>query len=187
MSATVIRQRPEGRPGQPKPACQILILHEDFAAYTQAVEVCRRLMEQFAAELDFNIKCWNFIELTEPNCARHAAKTAAVADILLLSLRTAELPPVFERWLENFFILRSAPDGALALVVNNSENRATSLATVLARLEQMAGLLGMDFVPLLSRETADLDLIVPSETQPVLASPLYLSEQPQFDHWGLNE
>ena len=41
-------------------------------------------MERFASELDFDIKCWNFIELADPNCARHAAKTASSADIILV-------------------------------------------------------------------------------------------------------
>jgi len=68
-----------------KPVCQILILHEDFTAYSRAVEVCRRVMERFASELDFDIKCWNFIELADPHCARHAAKSAGASDIILLS------------------------------------------------------------------------------------------------------
>ena len=43
--------------------CQILILCEDFAAYQRAAEVCRRMMAQFASELDFDFKCWNFTAL----------------------------------------------------------------------------------------------------------------------------
>jgi len=137
-----------------KPACQVLILHEDFSAYSRAVEVCRRVMERFASELDFNIKCWNFIELADPNCARHAAKTASTADIILLSVRTAPLPMEIERWLDSFFATRFRAEGVLALVMNGPNGLPFGRAELLKRLEQLAGRLGMDFLSLLSDDDA---------------------------------
>jgi len=92
-----------------KPVCQILILHEDFTAYSRAVEVCRRVMERFASELDFDIKCWNFIELADPHCARHAAKSAGASDIILLSMDTAETTTELDRWLADSFTARFRP------------------------------------------------------------------------------
>jgi hypothetical protein len=131
-----------------KPACQVLILHEDFSAYSRAVEVCRRVMEQFANELDFDIKCWSFIELADPNCARHAAKTAGAADIILISMGKAQLPVELDRWLDFFFIARFQTEGVLAVVLNSPASPPVELESLLSRVEQVAARLGMDFISL---------------------------------------
>jgi hypothetical protein len=130
-----------------KPVCQILILHEDFPAYSRAVEVCRRLMERFASELEFNIKCWNCIELADPNCARHAAKTAGASDIILLSLQTPQTPKAFDQWFESFFIARFRTEGVLALLLNDP-NLPPAGQKLAARLERITQRLGMDFLSL---------------------------------------
>jgi len=148
MRGSAIRRKGAASFEELKPACQVLILHEDFSAYTRAVELCRRVMERFASEMDFDIKCWNFIELADPNCARHAAKTAAAADIILLSMQTV-LPPVeLDRWLDFFFASRFKTEGVLALVLNRQDSLAGEQAKLLQRLQQLAGRLGMDFISL---------------------------------------
>jgi len=131
-----------------KPASQFLILHEDFPAYARAVEVCRRVMEQFGSEVDFDVKCWNFIELADTNCARHAAKTASTADIVLFALRNAQPPAELEQWLDDFFHSRHQPGGVLVLVLNSYENPPLPLERLLLRLEQLSERLDMDFVSL---------------------------------------
>jgi hypothetical protein len=143
--------RPKGAAGfaTSKPACQVLILHEDFSAYGRAVEVCRRLMERFGSDLDFDIKCWNFIELADPNCARHAAKTAGAADIILLSMHTAELPASVEKWLDDSFGARFTAEGVLALVISGAAGPPAGFEQLTLRLRDLATRLGMDFISLL--------------------------------------
>ena len=129
-----------------KPVCQILILHEDFTAYSRAVEVCRRVMERFASELDFDIKCWNFIELADPNCARHAAKSAGASDIILLSMDTAETTTELDRWLADSFTARFRPEGVLALVLNHPAGPPSARQKLIGGLESRARRLGLDFL-----------------------------------------
>lgn len=129
-----------------EPALQILILHEDFSAYSHAVEICRLLMQRFAGELDFNIKCWNFIELADPNYARHAARTAGMADLILLSTQTPRLPAELDWWLDTFFVSRFRPDGALALILNAPCRPHPALENLGSRLKVLADRLGMDFI-----------------------------------------
>jgi hypothetical protein len=131
-----------------EPGRQILILYEDFAAYSRAVEVCRGLMEQFAST-DFDIRCWNFIELADFNCARHAAKAAGAADLILLSMGTVETPVELDQWLDFTFTVRFKPDGVLALVWSVSAPPPATLEKLGLRLGQLAGGLGMDFISLL--------------------------------------
>lgn len=157
MRASVIRNQGAASFEELKPVCQVLILHEDFPAYSHAVEICRGVMERFASELDFNIKCWSFIELADPNCARHAGKTAGAADIILLSTRADVIPTEVERWLDAFFATRFRPDGILALLTN-----ARSMAgppALAGRLEKLATRFGMDFLSLLPDD--DIRAILP--------------------------
>jgi hypothetical protein len=139
-----------------RPACQVLILYEDFPAYSRAVELCRRVMERFAAELDFDIKCWSFIELADPVSARHATKTAGTTDIILLSMQTTRPPMELDRWLDFFFVSRFRAEGVLALVLNNRDNPPAEMKKLLVRLEQSAARLGMDFISLFSGDDAPL-------------------------------
>ena len=145
-----------------KPACQILILHEDFACYSFAVEICRSVMDRFSSELDFDIKCWNFIELADPNCARHAAKTAGGADMVLVSMRAACPPLEFDRWLDFYFIARFKTGGILTLVLNTSDNAPSAVEKLELRLKQMTERLDMDFISLASgKDSALLNLRPP--------------------------
>jgi hypothetical protein len=148
MRGSAIRRKGAASFEELKPACQVLILHEDFSAYTRAVELCRRVMERFASEMDFDFKCWNFIELADPNCARHAAKTAGAADVILLSMQTAQPPAELDRWLDFFFASRFKTEGVLALVLNRQDSPAGEQEKLLQRLQQLAGRLGMDFISL---------------------------------------
>lgn len=146
MRLSVFRPKRAASFEELKPACQILILHEDFPAYSRAVELCRRIMARFADELDFDIKCWSLIELADPNSARHAAKTAGAADVILLSVQRTRLPPEFDRWLDAFFIARFKDDGLLALVLNQPSRPLLEIAELCARLKQLAERRDMDFI-----------------------------------------
>jgi hypothetical protein len=126
-----------------KPVCQVLILHEDFPAYARAVEACRQMMERHACELDFSIKCWNFIELADPNCGLHAAKSAATADVIVFALRAATLPIELERWLSAMALNRSRQPGVLGVMPGGREWR--SLGGAATRLRALAARLGLDF------------------------------------------
>jgi hypothetical protein len=184
MSATAILEANDLTEG-PK-ECQILILYEDLAAYERAVEVCRRMMVQFATELDFDFKCWSFIELTEADCARGAMKIASNADIILLAMHGTELPPVLAGWLAASPQTRFRADGALVLVGNGGESSPANSEMLLTRLEKLAGQAGMDFVPLTAGPVTTTHTFH-NEDWLTAATRAEEMERPQFDHWGLNE
>lgn len=148
MSATGVQKKGAASFEELKPACQILVLHEDFPSYSRAIEVCRRVLEQFAAELDFDIKCWNLVELADPRCARHAAKTAAAADLILLSLPDTKLPADLQRWLQIHFSARLKNTGLL-VAVSNAPDTAASAEQLQSWLAPLARRLGLEFVAVL--------------------------------------
>ena len=162
MRASAIRQKGAASFEALKPACQILILHEDFSAYSTSVEVCRRVMERFSSELDFDIKCWNFIELADENCARHAAKSAGAADIILISVHSLQPPAELDRWLDFFFAERYRQDGVLALILNGKDSPPAEREKLSLRLREVAGRLSMDFISLLPGEDASAIRVPPT-------------------------
>ncbi len=185
MSATAISQT-TGLTDVP-PVCQILILCENYAAYERAAEVGRRMLAQFAGELDFDFKCWNFIELTDDACARSALKTGGTADIILVALHGTELPPVLEAWLAAISEIRIRADGALVLVWEGRDSLPAASEKLFARLRQLADHAGMDFVPLIPGSGASAHPVRQEEEWLMAAHQSENSSSPQCDHWGLNE
>jgi hypothetical protein len=153
-----------------KPVCQVLILHEDFPSYTRAVEVCRRIMARFAGDLEFSIKCWNFIELSDPNCARHAAKTATTSDIIMLSMFTVRSPVELDRWFEGYFTACHRADGVLALMLNHPGAPPLEAKKLSHQMEQLAARLGMDYVSLGPNNDGVFVDVVPAAIAPRAAA-----------------
>jgi len=115
MSDTALYEKAAALLADVPQGCQVLILSEDFAAYNRAVEVCRRIMDHLGKDLDFDFRCWNFVELADPNCAHNAAKYAAVAEIIMLSAQNTVLPQVLGDWLDALHVSRFRAEGALVL------------------------------------------------------------------------
>ncbi len=166
--------------------CQILILSEDFAAYTRATLVCRRFMDRFGQDVDFDFRCWNFIELADPDCAHNATRYAAIAEIILISVQNPVLPAVLNEWLEALPKARFRADGALLLFVSGSAN-PVELQNLVTRLENLAARLVMDFVPLLPASGESAWHSEPTENWPRLAAEPDVIKPPNPEHWGLNE
>jgi hypothetical protein len=166
--------------------CQVLILSEDFAAYSRAVQVCRRILDQSGADRDFDFRCWNFIELASPECFHAAAKYAGHADIIMISTHTTNLPLFVNDWLDTLDTLRFRSDGALVLILNQ---RAAQMQvdSLKARLEHLAARLVMDFIPLLPATNEPAWRSQPSENWATIPDPVNLVESKNPEHWGLNE
>ena len=177
-AAAILAEIPQG--------CQILILSEDFAAYSRAVEVCRRIMDHLGKDLDFDFRCWNFVELADPNCAHNAAKYAAVAEIIMLSAQSAVLSPTLGDWLDALHASRFRAYGALVLVLNKPASQFET-GQLTMRLEKLASRLAMDFVPLLPETDEANWQSGPSENWPMLQARPENLDSPPGENWGLNE
>ena len=187
MNATATCQSDVVRAKEPEAVCRILILHEAFPAYIRAVEVCRRVMKQLGGELDFDVKCWSFIELTDASCARHAAKTARGADIILLALQTGGVPEELEQWVKQCVMTRSKDDGLLALLVEELDGSSAALEQTFLRMNDWAARLGVDFVTMFPDETAPLANVRFRPSWHALTPSREIVDSPTLDHWGLNE
>jgi len=186
MSDTAMYGRAAASLGDLPQGCQVLILCEDFAAYSRAIQVCRRILDQCGVDMDFDFRCWNFVELVDPGCAHSAAKYAAIADIILLSTIRTNLPPVMTEWLDALHTARFRADGALLLVLNQPASPVET-GKLISRLEKVATRLVMDFVPLLPASSESAWRSQPSENWAILTGQPELTDLPNPEHWGLNE
>src|SRR5882724_9143892 len=186
MSDTALYGKAAACLGEIPQGCQVLILSEDFPAYTRAVQVCRRIMDQMGKNQDFDFRCWNFIELADPSCLHTASKYAAIADMILISTQNTNLPMVLNEWLDALHMSRFRTDGALVLVLNKPALQPET-DKLLLRMENLAMRLVMDFMPLLpaTEETA-WQPQSPENWDMLLGRP-DTDESRNIDHWGLNE
>jgi hypothetical protein len=177
-AAACLSRVPEG--------CQVLILSEDFTAYSRALQACRRIMDEMGQNTDFDFRCWNFSELADPDCSLTATRYAAAADIIVISTQGAILPAALQEWLGALHQARIRPVGVMALILNKSA-RPADVDKLLKRMEDIAHHLAMDFLPLLpaSEETA-WQPQSPENWETLLGRP-ETDSQRDVDHWGLNE
>jgi hypothetical protein len=162
--------------------CQILILCEDFTAYERAAECCWRILVQLADDLDFSFNCWNFYELSDPECTQSVIRSAKTSDVILLSLHQPQLPAIAENWLNTIAGHRTQADGVLALVLNEPADSPEAVVRLVERLEMHARKLGMDFLSLAQSPSTD---VVAGFTSATGTSGGY--GEWNNDHWGLNE
>jgi hypothetical protein len=186
MSDTALFGKAAARLSAVPEGCQVLILSEDFTAYSRALQACRRIMEEMGHRTDFDFRCWNFSELNDPDCAHTATRYAAAADIIIISTQTAILPPALNEWLAVLHQARFRPVGIMALILNKPA-RQPEIDRLLQRLEEIALHLAMDFLPLLpaTEETA-WQPQSPEQWETLLGRP-ETDTRRDVDHWGLNE
>ena len=186
MSDTAMYGKAAAGLGDLPQGCQVLILSEDFSAYSRAVHVCRRILDQFGMDMDFDFRCWNFVELVDPSCAHSAAKYAGIADIILISTHHTGLTPVLNEWLDTLHTSRFRTDGALVLVLNRLAGQL-DMDKLTIRMEKLATRLVMEFVPLLPATSESAWRSQPSENWAMLATHPDAGTPPNPEHWGLNE
>jgi hypothetical protein len=185
MSDTAIYGKAAAYLGDLPMGCQVLILNEDFAAYGRAIQVCRRILDQFGMDMDFDFRCWNFVELVDPGCAHSAAKYAGIADIILLSANQTRLTPVVSEWLDTLHAGRFRTDGVLVLVLNRPAPHP-EMDHLMTRLEKLAARLVMDFIPLLPASSESAWQSQSSENWATLAARPETPTDPPPEQWGVN-
>lgn len=186
MSDTALFGKAAASLGDLPLGCQVLILSEDFAAYSRAVQVCRRILDESGGDRDFDFRCWNFVELASPECFHAASKYAALADIIMISTQTTILPIFVNEWLDSLHTFRFRTDGAMVLILNKPASQL-QIDALTARLEKLALRLIMDFVPLLPATSESAWRSQPSENWAMITGHVDQADSENPEHWGLNE
>ena len=77
-----------------KPTLHVVIIYQNRTAGYRAKDFYERTVSAFDGACDFRLDLWNFQVLAMPHINKTAAKAAALADLVILSMcRKCQLPP----------------------------------------------------------------------------------------------
>jgi len=86
-----------------RPKFNVAIIYEDGAAGKRAKHFYDRVIRALVDECDFSLELWNFRVLAVPEIGNSAAKAAAQADFVIVSMhRKAQLSVQTRDWIERW-------------------------------------------------------------------------------------
>src|SRR6201997_3299596 len=130
--------------GQPK--FNVVILYEESAAGKRAKHFYDRVIRELVDECDFSLKLWNFRVLAVPEIGNSAAKAAAQADFVILSMhRKAQLSTQTRDWIERWSGLITDHKSALVALLDQPGIRRGTVASTLGYLRKVAERKGISF------------------------------------------
>jgi hypothetical protein len=142
---------PVTNPNQPldlvdRPKFNVVIIYEDSAAGTRAKHFCDRVIRRLVDECDFSLQLWNFQVLAFPKIGNSAAKAAAQADIMILSMhRKSQLSVQTRDWIEKWTRLIADDRSALVALIDQPGMARGTVASTLDYLRKIADRKGISF------------------------------------------
>ncbi len=86
-----------------RPKFNVAIIYEDGAAGKRTKHFYDRVIRELVDECDFSLELWSFQVLAVPEIGNSAAKAAAQADFVILSMhRKAQLSAQTRDWIERW-------------------------------------------------------------------------------------
>ena len=129
-----------------RPKFNVVIIYEDSAAGTRAKHFYNRVIRELVDECDFSLELWNFQVLAFPEIGNAAAKAAARADIVILSMhRKAQLSVQTREWIERWSGLIGDDRSALVALLDQPGMSRGTVASTLDYLRKVADRKGISF------------------------------------------
>jgi hypothetical protein len=128
------------------PKFNVAIIYEDSAAGKRAKHFYDRLIRELVDECDFSLELWNFQVLAVPGIGNSAAKAAAQADLVILSMhRKAQLSVQTRDWIERWSGLITDNKPALVVLLDQRGMKRGTVASTLDYLRKVADRKGISF------------------------------------------
>ena len=175
---------------EPNPAFNVVIAYEDFETGKHAKKTYDFLVENLGGESVFSSQMWKFDVLAVPKLREMAAKDAAGAEIIIVSMHgKSELPPEVKSWIDMWLKERTHAIALVALFDSDADER-TSAREYLSEIAKLAGIEFFSQPGLWPRE--DEPAAVPenrsrrnTRTFSLLAG--MVQQDHDVSHWGINE
>jgi len=133
-----------------RPKFNVVIIYEDRGTGRRAKYFYENLVHELEGKCDFNLELWNFQVLAISEIGNSAARVAAQADFVILSLHgKAGLPAEIREWIETWSCLIGDSNAALIALADKPQTRDGTAASTLAYLRSLADRAGIDFLPTL--------------------------------------
>jgi hypothetical protein len=129
-----------------RPKFNVVIIYEDIAAGKRAKHFYDRVIRELVDECDFSLELWNFQVLAVPEIGNSAAKAAAQADFVIVSMyRKAQLSGQTRDWIERWSGLISDSKSALVALLDQPGMKRGTAASTLDYLRKVADRKGISF------------------------------------------
>jgi hypothetical protein len=129
-----------------RPQLNVVIIYEDIAAGKRAKHFYDRVIREFVDECNFSLELWNFQMLAVPEIGNSAAKAAAQADFVILSIhRKAQLSVQTRDWIERWSGLITDSESALVALLDQPGMKRGTAASTLDYLRKVADRKGISF------------------------------------------
>jgi hypothetical protein len=134
-------------PAESDVALNIAGVYQDFVTREWALQTCRRAT-RLAGEERIQNTWYNTNSLSDPAVLLHAVHTAAVADVILVSVHASdELPPELCVWIDAWLPLRPPRVGVLTALIGVAQPLEPQSLRALNYLEAVARKAQLDFIP----------------------------------------
>ena len=129
-----------------RPTFNVVITYKDRGTGRRAKYFYENLVHELKGECDLNLELWNFQVLAISGIGNSAARVAAQADFVILSLHgKAGLPTGIREWIETWVRLIADSNAALIALVDKPQTRDGKTAFTVAYLRSAANRAGIDF------------------------------------------
>jgi len=129
-----------------KPKFNVAIIYEDGAAGKRAKHFYDRVIRALVDECDFSLELWNFRVLAVPEIGNSAAKAAAQADFVIVSMhRKAQLSVQTRDWIERWSGLITDNKSALVALLDQPGMKHGTVPSTLYYLRKVADRKGIRF------------------------------------------
>ena len=129
-----------------RPKFKVAIIYEDSAAGRRAKHFYDKVIRELVNECNFSLKLWNFQVLTVPEIGDSAAKAAAQADFVILSMHSkAQLSVRTTDWIERSSGLITDNRSALVALLDQPGMKRGTAASTLEYLRKVADGPGLAF------------------------------------------
>jgi hypothetical protein len=124
----------------------VVIIYEDRGTGRRAKYFYENLAHELEGKCDFNLELWNFQVLAISEIGNSAARAAAQADFVIVSLNgKAGLPAEIREWIERWSCLIVDSNATLIALVDKPQTRDGTAASTLAYLRSVADRAEIDF------------------------------------------
>jgi hypothetical protein len=136
----------EGFDVDDRPKFNVAIIYEDGAAGKRAKHFYDRVIRELVDECDFSLELWSFQVLAVPEIGNSAAKAAAQADFVILSMNgKAELSAQTRDWIERWSGLITDNKSALVALLDQPGMKRAKVASALYYVRKVADVKGISF------------------------------------------
>jgi hypothetical protein len=129
-----------------RPRFNVVILYQDIEAGKRAKLFYDRVIRELVDECDFSLELWNFQVLAVQEIGNSAAKAAAQADFVIVSMyRKAQLSAQTRDWIEKWSGLIADNKSALVALLDRPVLKRGTVASTLDYLRKVADRKGISF------------------------------------------